>query len=223
MKKLAIILIGICLLAACGSDVTSAESVALDQNQDARIDTVTYTQLVPCTTYVHDTSIVTTVDTVIEKVYSTVQDTIRVNDTVYVVDTCTVVKYDTTIKVIHDTLVVTPETPEAGVLDTLYRLPSDVPVEWVQFILSDNTLVLGIPEVFWETPESAGVYGKNISLIIQTATGIDTLTNQHVSKIEARPTLIKVRPIDKCIGILGFDAGEGWLEGYSFKVCDEGI
>lgn len=223
MKNLAIILIGICLLAACGSDVASADSVAPDQNQDARIDTVTYTQMVPCTTYVHDTSIVTTVDTVIEKVYSTVQDTIRVNDTVYLVDTCTVVKYDTTIKVIHDTLVVTPDTPEAGALDTLYRWPSEVPLEWVQFILSENTLVLGIPRAFWDTPESDGVDGKNITLIIQTAAGIDTLKNQHVGWLELRPTVIKVKPIDKCIGILGFDAGEGWLDVHPFKICDEGL
>ena len=219
MKKLAILLLGICLLAACGSDVTSAESVAPDQNQEARIDTVTYTQLVPCTTYVHDTSIVTTVDTVIETVYGTVQDTILVNDTVYLVDTFTVVKYDTTIKVIHDTLVVTPDTPETGALDTLPRLPSDVPVEWVQFILSENTLVLGLPEDYATVPGGGNV--KTISLILQTATGIDTLKNQKVDFLSTRPTLIKVKPIDKCIGILGFDAGDGWLEGYAFKVCDE--
>lgn len=222
MKAFATILLGVCLLTACGFDVNNAEddeTVASEWTPDtvvyrAYIDTVTYTKLLPCTTYVHDTSIVTTVDTVIETIYSTIQDTIQVNDTIYLNDTCTLIQYDTTIQVIHDTLVVTTDTPVASPLDTLPRLPKDAQLEGVQFILEENTLVLGFPD-------SYGVHDKYISLIIQTEAGIDTLKNQRVYRLSDRPNLINVKPINECIGVLGFHNGVGWLGGYAFKVCED--
>ena len=219
-----IILIAIAIwLAGCGFEVDSTapdDNVQVEQTIDTvfitKLDTVSQITYWPCTTYVHDTSIVTYTDTVIDTYYTTVRDTIRVNDTIQLIDTCTLIQYDTTIQMIHDTIMISEQIHTDSSIDTLPRLPSEAQFEHVQFILTDNTLILGYPDSY------AG-YAKTISLIIQTETGIDTLKNQRVDKISDRPLLIKVSPVNECIGLLGFHNGNGWLSwpNYAFKVCDD--
>ena len=173
----------------------------------------------PDTVYVRDT--IRTRDTVSRTVRDTVLkvDTITVHtvkhDTItkHKVDTVTTTVYDTVLSVKYDT--VYRELPISAIddpLDTLPELPDGVTVEHVIMKLSGSSLIVG-SEYAQNTP--------TFDFIVQGA-DIDTLKNIRAGYIVDRPTMVRVSPINKCIGILAFRKSgySGFMTDYAYKVCD---
>ena len=254
MKKLFIFGLAVAMLSACGNDpvtnagyfdddldrsndssyhddhssntitTTTTTTTTVDDHSNVTIDDHSHVtnNFFPDTVYVRDT--IRMRDTVSK----TVRDTVKKTDTVTVqkvkrdtvvqhrIDTVKTTVYDTIKTVQYDTVYSTlNRVSSPSPLDTLPELPDGVTVEHIIMKLSGTNLILGS-----ENAQNTPTY----NLLVQGET-IDTLKNVRIGYISDRPTIVRVKPLNGCLGILGYQKSgfSGYLRGYEHKVCDHTI
>ena len=251
MKSLFIFGLAVAMLSACGNDpvtnagyfdddldrsidssthddhssntITTTTTTTVDDHSNVTIDDHSHVtnNFYPDTVYVRDT--IRMRDTVSK----TVRDTVRTTDTVTVqkvkrdtviqhrIDTVKTTVYDTVKTVQYDTVYSTlnrVSTPSP--IDTLDELPDGVLLWSVIMKLSGNTLYIG-------HPDSWNDYSNN-SYLVQGEV-LDTLKTARFGRISDHPSVNKVHPINKCVGIIGTCVWGGTnckLIDFPYKVCD---